>query len=197
MNSSDCKRNAKPAAMALAALLIGATTAGAAKPPAPARPQAPRADDVVTELVAVVVPPIAALPAAKLAQQRALLTAELDGMRLERAAEAAMQRVEITRIAKLAEVGEVTHFAELSDIEALPDVRFVYDRDLDTADQVSWAFDVYAADECPDAPSDSIWSAAADMVVSAARLPARAGAVVRAVLGTFAKVTPRVVRALL
>jgi len=190
MKTGDDRRNAKLAAMAVAALLIGATSAGAAQPPAPAQPQGSHRN-VVTKLVTAVAPTVATLSAAEMAQQRALLTAELDGLRIERTAHVMLQRAEITRIAKLAEA------TEAADLEALRDVRFVFDRDLDATDQASFVFDVYADNECAAAQPGNIWSAAADMVVSAARLPARAGIVVRAMLGAFAKVTPRVVRALL
>jgi hypothetical protein len=206
MKTGDDKRNAKLAAMAVAALLIGATSAGAAQPPAPAQPQNDRRN-VVTELVTVAVPPVATLPAAEMAQQRALLSAELDGLRLERTAHLALQRTELARIATLAEVADFSDFSAASadlveitdaiDLETLRDVRVAFDRKLDIADQASWGFDFYADDQCAEAQPDNIWSSAADMVVSAARLPARAGVVVRAMLGAFAKVTPRVLRALL
>lgn len=210
MKTGDDKRNAKLAAMAVGALLIGATAAGAAQPPA--QPQSDRRN-VVTGLVTVVVPQVATLPAAEMAQQRALLSAELDGLRLERTAHIALQRAELVQIARLAAVGDPAGVADFSDfaaasadlvvlpdvadLEALRDVRVAFDRTLDVADQASWVFDFCAGDECAAAHSDSIWSSAADMVVSAARLPARAGVLVRAMLGAFAKVTPRVLRALL
>lgn len=198
MASSERRQGIRTAA-ALLALTAVALPAGATSPtPQGALRTGPPAAIVVGSRVAVLPEPqalaVSTLPRAQARVLRMSMAGAEDRGRLVRLEQLTRKRIMLPELTALAR--EQAALAE--------DLRHriaavVWDRDLDrTAGDPGWTTLWRDADfDHPQQPCETgPWDAAIDALVSAARFPARAGLVAEHLIVAFAKITPRLARAL-
>jgi len=193
MRKQNQLRGSRAAAAALALAFVAA--------PASATAHAPKDDcplpstqgiELSHELFAALEPAPAAAPSVVSVGQ-ALKTADVVITRnsaLDRELRARLQQIERQRV-EISALEQVGHLATLEQVHR----AVAWDRDVDidrVIGDVTWRFETLDLRDEAAGP----WEMVADAVVTAARFPARAGIVLKNLVGAAAKLTPRVARAL-
>lgn len=191
MISGRYKRNARIAAAVMFLALVASpmgVAAGQFEPHAGPELDRPMAIDLQAR-VATLPSRVRAIEAA----ERVLHAEKLalaDAARIDHELIIELSEMRAAKIDRLVERAEL----RIAEIAALPEAM-AWDRDIEVLAVHDLAFDGRHLD-CESPPPGMVGSAI-DMLVSASHLPARAGLVVRHLVGAVAKITPRVARAFL